>query len=370
MIRQLIRDAVMACMLASATSTHPVPAQQADAADSDCRANSGLNFICGVTKPEDLAALGDTQWLIASGFEDGAGLKLVDMSRNSMRLWYLGTPDQIAPTSTLCPRAPDVRHFKTRGLGLRRITANHYELLVVAHKSGNFGREAIERFDVDTRGSVPQLTWRDCLPMPEEQQGNAVAGFADGTVLATVLTRTGTTITDFVLGRNTGAVYAWSPGASQFKLLPGTELPGNNGLEVDPDQKHFYVVAFGRHSVVEYDRSDTRTAVGEFVTADFMPDNIHWTQGLLVAAGMRLDEPACGGRRRVIDGVADSMACHRGYVAAALDTRKGEFDTLAYAEPDEAFSGVSTAIFASGRLWLGSFQADRLAWRSLAVPFH
>jgi hypothetical protein len=98
---------------------------------------------------------------------------------------------------------------------------------------------------------------------------------------------------------------------------------------------------------------------------DFMPDNIHWTDGRLVAAGMRLDEPACGGLRRVVDGEADNMLCHRGYVVAAIDPARGIVSTLAYGEPEQAFNGVSAAALIDDTLWLGSFQADRLAYRLL-----
>jgi hypothetical protein len=128
---------------------------------------------------------------------------------------------------------------------------------------------------------------------------NAVARFADGTVLATVLTAPGTTIGDFMNGHPTGAVWQWRPGEPGFRELPGTRLPGNNGLEVDPDQRHFYVVAFGWHAVMVFDRADGRGPLRRIVAPDFMPDNVHWSEGRLLAAGMRLDEPACGGLRRV-----------------------------------------------------------------------
>ena len=97
----------------------------------------------------------------------------------------------------------------------------------------------------------------------------------------------------------------------------------------------------------------------------FMPDNVHWTEGRLVAAGMRLDEPACGGLRRVVDGEADKMLCHRGYVVAAIDPATGIVSTLTYGEPETDFNGVSAAAIVGDTIWLGSYQADRLAYRKL-----
>src|ERR1043166_9094252 len=56
-----------------------------------------LSFVCGAPHPEDLAHIPGTRFLIASGFTNGAGLKLVDTDAKTLRLWYSGTPAQIHP---------------------------------------------------------------------------------------------------------------------------------------------------------------------------------------------------------------------------------------------------------------------------------
>src|SRR6185295_19389283 len=99
--------------------------------------------------------------------------------------------------------------------------------------------------------------WIGCIEMPAATPANSVATYSDGTVLASVLTHPGTSITDFVRGDATGGVYEWRPGEAAFRLLPGTRLPGNNGIETSPDDREFYVVAFGSHAVVIYARDDT-----------------------------------------------------------------------------------------------------------------
>jgi len=91
-----------------------------------------------------------------------------------------------------------------------------------------------------------------------------------------------------------------------------------------------------------------------------MPDNIHWSAGRLLLAGMRHDEPACGGLRRVIDGVADPMLCHRGWVVGEVDRATRRISTVAYGTPVAGFNGLSAAALMPGELWLGSFQSDRL----------
>jgi hypothetical protein len=260
----------------------------------------------------------------------------------------------------LCPRALDPALFNARGLSLRetgggKIGERTWRLLVVNHR----GRESIEVFDVAAKGdAASRLTWRGCMPMG--QVGNAVTTFVDGTVLVTVLTRPGTAIADFVAGRVTGGVWQWAPGDDRFRLLSGTELPGNNGLETDPDERRFYVVAFG-HAVVVYDRTDTIHPLARIEAPDFMPDNIHWVEGRLVLAGMRLDEPACGGLRKIVGAVADPMLCHRRWVVGELNRSAGRIATVAYGRPQPGFNGLSVA--RSPMVRCGWGRSSRIGWQ-------
>lgn len=334
------------------------PARAQDSAV--CPPDAELDYVCGPEKPEDVLTIPGTDWLVASGFMPGAGLKLVDGKARSFRRWYSAAPAQLAWDRARFPQCPgplDPALFNARGLSLRQVAPQRWQLLAVNHG----GREAIEAFDVHTDKGEPRLIWRGCQPLPAGQVGNAVAAFADGTILTTVLTRPGTTIGDFMLGKITGGVWQWRPGDGAFTLLPGTELPGNNGLEIDPDEQRFYVVAFGLHAVAVYDRRDTRQPQTVIAAPDFMPDNIHWTGGHLLLAGMRLDEPACGGLRKVVDGKADPMLCHRGWVVGELDLANHRVATFAYGHPQPGFNGVSAAALSGGALWLGSFQSGRMA---------
>lgn len=336
-----------------------LPASSRAGSDA-CPVDEELAYVCGLQRPEDIVALPEVPWLVASGFSTGAGLKLIDTRSRSVERWFEASPGQLNPdrrTFPDCPGPVNPALFNARGLSLRQTGPGSYRLLVVNHG----GRESIEAFDVATGGSKPRVTWRGCVPMPVDQVANSVAQFADGTVLATVLTSPGTTIGDFMLGRSTGAVWQWKAGQSRFEELPGTRLPGNNGIETDPDQKRFYVVAFGWHSVVVFDRRDTTAPLARIEAADFMPDNIHWTGGRLLIAGMRLDEPACGGLRKVVNGVADPMLCHRGWIVGEVDLDARRVSTLAYGRPSKAFNGLSAAALSGRELWLGSFQSDRLA---------
>lgn len=334
------------------------------AANQVCTPSPALQFVCGAQRPEDLAHIPGTRWLIVSGFDQGAGLKLIDTDTGTLETWYRGDPEQLRqdrPRYAACPAPPDVATFNVQGISLRRTGSTTYTLLATNHG----GRESIEIFAIDAALDRPTLTWRGCVLLPAGVAANAVASFGDGTILITELTRPGTSIADFVGGKNTGAVYALPPGAAHFKMLPGTELPGNNGLETSKDDREFFVVAFGWHAVVVYSRANTEKPLRIITAPGFMPDNIHWDGERLIAGGMQLDEPACGGLRRIVDGKADGMLCHRGYSVAQLDPASGRFSLIAYAEPDPFFNGVSGAVMIGRELWLSSYQSDRIAHRTL-----
>jgi len=342
------------------------PAVDTASSVAPCASEGDLAYICGAMKPEDLAGIPGTRWIIASGFAPGSGLKLVDTRQMTLQTWFTGQADQVAPELARypdCVSPPDPALFNARGISFRARREGEGELHVVNHG----GRESIEIFAVDSRnsGEKPRLAWRGCLLLPAGDVGNSVATYGDGTVLVTVLTRPGTTITDFVLGRKTGYVLERAPAGERFEVIEGTDLAGNNGLETSSEDDGFYVVSFGARQIARFDRG-SRSGPSWSVTAPgFMPDNIHWQGGRLLAAGMVADEPACGGTRQVVGGVADTMQCHRGYVAAALDPRSREWSVVAYSGPKQAFNGVSAALVVDNTLWLGSYQADRLAVRQL-----
>jgi hypothetical protein len=330
-----------------------------------CEPHGNLKFLCGAQRPEDVVRISGTRWLIYSGFSNGAGLKLVDSAAQTMRpLIYESSGKSAKPGWSQCDAPPDSATFSTQGLSIRDLGGSLSRLHVVNHG----GRESVEIFSVDARADEPRFTWSGCVLMPTALAANSVATFSDGTILVSVLTHPGRTITDFWRGEITGGVYSWKPGEASFRLLPGTELPGNNGLETSRDDLEFFVVAFGWRSVVVFSRADPSRPLRRAVAPGFMPDNIHWDDGNLLLAGMQYDEPACGGVRKIINGKADDMRCHRGYTVAQLDPHSMNFTVVAYAEPDPDFNGVSAATIVAGDLWLASYQADRIAWRKAPVP--
>jgi hypothetical protein len=369
MVAISVTAAVAAALSATALERPAFGQSPTQPAASACAPVNGMSFICGLGRPEDLKLLPGGRWVIASGQADGAGLKLINAQTKIARRWWSGAPAEVRPDRArygACPGAPAAGRLTPHGLALRPLGEGRHTLYVVNHG----GRETIEVFEVDARGSEPAAVWIGCVPMPPGLAGNGVAAFADGTILTTVQILPGRTLAQQITGQPTGGVYQWAPGDSGFRLLPGTSVPGNNGIETSPDGREFYVVGVGARAVFVYDRADPgKGPVRKADAPGFMPDNIAWAAApdggpaRLVTTGMFHDEPSCGGPRTVTG--KNFYTCPRGYVVAALDPNSMAWTILDYGEPNPAFNGVAGSLFVGEEVWLSSFLADRLAWRPL-----
>ena len=376
--------AALALLAAAIIPASPLSAQtQPPQATTSCAPTNGLNFVCGAQNPEDLVPIPGTRWLIASGMKEGAGLKLVDTDAKTARLFYTGGPAQQRPDTTLfpnCPAPPDASTFNAHGIYLRRAQVpGLYMLYVVSHGE----LESIQIFTVDVKGLEPSLTWTGCVPMPEGNKAyanlgsratssrvaaNAVAAFSDGTIIATVPQRPGTTNAQRLRGEPTGDVVEWKPGTDSFRVVPGTQLAGNNGIEISLDEKEFYVVSFGTHTIVVFSRQDPRKPLRQSLAPGFMPDNLRWSGDRLIAAGPMYDEPACGGTRLAVVDNPVLTSCHRGYMVAQFDPKTMAWTILNYAEPNPAISVVSTGVLMGDTLWIGAASAEGIAYRPLPRP--
>jgi sugar lactone lactonase YvrE len=197
--------------------------------------------------------------------------------------------------------------------------------------------------------------------MPGMMAANSVAAFSDGSLLATVLTLPGKTLQDVFAGRNTGAVFLWTPGSAAFRLLPGTELPGNNGIDTSPDDREFVVASSGLKRIVTFSRNDPSKPLRFAQLKEFAPDNVRWAGDRLVTAGMIDDEPACGGAPKDPAGIQ----CPRGYVVDAIDPKTMAVMEVARGPAAAPYRGTAMAVQVGNELWLSSFNSDRLAYRSL-----
>ncbi len=355
----LMKYAIIGALLTSATIGRLVAVSAAQ--EKSCAPAGGLSFICGVQNPEDLVQVPNTQWLVASGMAPGSGLHIVDTKAKTARNLYApGSPSVRADKTTYasCPGPLDPKQAVLHGLSLRPTPDGRFRVYATNHG----GRESIEVFELNVAGATPTATWVGCVLMPDKLAANSVASFSDGALVATVLIMPGKTFEDAFAGRVTGAVFLWTPGTAAFRQLPGTELSANNGIETSPDDREFFVASTTTKRIVAFSRSDTSKPLRTAQLKEFGPDNIRWTSGnRLITAGMIDNEPGCGGPPKTEAGIR----CSRGYVAATIDPKTMAVTEIARGPANPSFTGTAIAMRVGDELWLGSFNADRLAYRSV-----
>jgi hypothetical protein len=351
---------ILCFLLLTVATISSTGALKAVAQSTGCAPTGGLNFICGLQAPEDLVLVPNTRWLIASGMVAGSGLHLIDtQAKTASTLFAAGLSPVRADKAKFasCPAPLDPKQAVLHGLSLRPAQTGRYTLYATNHG----GRESIEVFEVDARGTKPTATWIGCVLMPNKWAANSVAVFNDGAIVATVLVLPGKTFQDVWAGRNTGLVVMWTPGSKEFKTLTGTELPGNNGIETSPDDREFYVASIGLHRIVAYSRANPSKPLRFAQLKEFGPDNIRFVGDRLYTAGIIENEPACGGPPKK----PEDIHCPRGWVVDAIDPKTMAVTEIARGPRAAPYTGTATAIPAGGNLWLSSFNVDRVAYRAL-----
>ena len=345
-----------------------------------CAPAGGLSFVCGIINGEDLVLVPNSSWLIASGMTPGGGLHAVDTKAKTVRILYGGATAPARADRTRfgnCPGPLDPKKAVLHGLSLRPAptssssgatsgsnrTPQTGRYTVYATNHG--GRESIEVFDVTTTtpGGTPAATWIGCVMLPKGLAANSVAAFTDGSLLATVLIMPGKTFEDAFAQRPTGVVLAWKPGETTFRQLPGTELSANNGIETSPDDREFYVASTTTKRIIAYARDKPGVPLRTAQLKDIGPDNVRWmADGTLVTAGVIDNEPSCGGPPKSEAGIR----CPRGFVAVSINPKTMAVTEIARGPATPAFTGTAIAMRVGNELWLGSFFADRLAYRVLS----
>jgi len=338
-----------------------------------CAPAGGLSFVCGIINGEDLVLVPDSSWLLASGMAPGSGLHAVDTKAKTVRILYGGATAPARADKTRfanCPGPLDPKQAVLHGLSLRPATPGVASGSSRTSPTGRYivyatnhgGRESIEVFEVTTAGGTPAATWIGCVLLPTGLAANSVAAFTDGSLLATVLIMPGKTFEDAFAQRPTGIVLAWKPGEKAFRQLPGTELSANNGIETSPDDREFYVASTTTKRIIAYAREKPGVPLRTAQLKEIGPDNVRWmADGTLITAGVIDNEPSCGGPPKDEGGIR----CPRGFVALSINPKTMAVTEIARGPATPAFTGTAIAMRVGNELWLGSFFADRLAYRVL-----
>ena len=138
------------------------------------------------------------------------------------------------------------------------------------------------------RGALsPELHWTGCVKVPANLKGNGLTAASDGTIYNSVQMKNGATQADYYLGKIQGGLYQWKPSDKTWRLLPGTEFAGNNGVEISKDEKEIYEAVSGTQSVEIISLANTSKPVRRVELKWFNVDNIHWSGDQFLTASGR-----------------------------------------------------------------------------------
>ena len=324
-------------------------AGQAPAAQppAGCAPAGNVRYVCGQEAPEDLVAVPGSDWVIASVFAGKGGIRLINSRDKTTTVGYPAAgakerPD--AKTYDSCPGAPDAaekENFRTHGLAIRAGRNSVHTLYAVHHGP----RESVEVFEVDARAKPPVLTWIGCAVPPDPIGLNEVVALPDGGFIATDFLARGVDAVGrgrMLAGESNGALWEWHTGTG-WKMIPGSEAAGANGLEISRDGKWIYVAAWGSQNFFRLSRGQTPVK-RDNVPLGFRVDNIRWApDGSLFATGQ--------------GGVAPMQTTN--IVKINPDTLKVQ-EIVRHPNSPE-FGAGTVAIQLGKEIWVGSFRGDRIA---------
>ena len=296
-----------------------------------CEAVGEIQFICGVIGPEDLAIIPGSEWVIASGNQEGGRIQLVSV-RDKTATALFPTPARNArldaTTYPTCPGPLDeTDEFRAHGLYLRPDPGAVHTLYVVHHGT----RESIEVFEVDARATPPALTWVGCAVAPEALGLNAVVALPEGGFAAT--------------SPRTGDVWEWHT-ATEWTLIPGSEDTAPNGLEISADGRWLYVAGWREEKLTRLSRGRTPVEK-DVVEVGFRPDNL----------------------RMSLDGSVIFAAGHGNYRTpeetsnvATIDLETLDVQRVFRHPLIEGFAASTTAIQIGNNIWLGTNRGEMIAY--------
>ena len=273
-----------------------------DAVSEECGPTESLHFICGPVGSEDLVHVPGTRWLITSGLNVGSPAHLYLIDTREKRATTIFPLDnalrmEVEHALTLdCSGPPDLTRMSTDGLALRPAPSQNGGYFLYAANHGD--RFAIEMFEVNTHGELPQLRWVGCMLLPPHTLPNGVAALPDGGLLVTSFhdpQDEKKAWAEMARGENTGRLLEWHA-ASGFHDVPGVSVSGANGIDLSADASLVYLSAWATREIVVISRKGGTPP--RRIPLDFLPDNIHrLPDGSLLVGGQRTDVQkiaACG----------------------------------------------------------------------------
>ena len=322
-----------------------------------CDPLGNVQFVCNQVGPEDLVSVPGGEWVVASGDAANGAIRLIRVRDLTTTVLFPTAGSKERPDSKTydsCPGPIDPAEkdkFRAHGLALRPGRNSVHTLYVVHH--GN--RESIEVFDLDARPKLPTLTWVGCAIAPEQVGLNSVVPLPEGGFAASNYLAPGDTANrdHLFAGENNGELWDWHTGKG-WKIIPGSEASGANGIEISKDGKWIYYAGWGSRTFIRLSRGLTPVKK-DMVPLGFRVDNIRWTpDGSLLAAGQGGPDTALFGRGRAAGPGGTSNV-------VKINPNTLQFQEIINYPFNETFAFSTVALQVGKEIWVGSVRGDRIA---------
>jgi hypothetical protein len=334
-----------------------IPTNAADVnaggAHDHCTSLNGIEPYCTFNRPEDLALIPGTRFLIVSqigGVEHKAGsLVLFDTASKQQSLLYSqdsathdkGNPNTWGDKSCAVPT-----HFSPHGIDIGRRPDGQLELFAVNHGV----KESVQLFSISVRHDGAALQWQGCVEVEDGNLLNDVASLLDAGFV------TGSTIKRSESSRN-GALLLWRPttGVSTVATIDGAFM---NGLAVSPDNATIFLNNDANASVTRVDIRTGKITGSVKMPRTEIPDNSSWaSDGRLLVASIGVS-PSFNYVK--CDKIEDSF-CDMPFEIVAIDPLSLKADTIFWHSGGPPFGQATVAVEVGGDLYMGSSTGDRIA---------
>ena len=307
-----------------------------------CEPVGEIQFICDLISPEDLAILPGSEWVIASGAQEGGRIHLVSVGDKTTTVLFprpLHNERLDTTTYPTCPGplAPEEQEvFRAHGLYLKPGQDGVHTLYVVHHGT----RESVEVFEVDAQAMPPGLTWVGCVPALSTLRLNSVVALPDGGFAAT--------------SGPTNDVWEWQTGTG-WTRIPGSEGTAPNGLEISQDGRWMYIAGWSEEKLTRISLGQTPVQK-EVVALGFRPDNLRMSlDGSVIFAAGHTDKDG-----RSITEPREPL--RETSNVAEIDPQTLEVRRIFEHPAMDGFVASNTATRVGTEMWLGSYRGDRIAY--------
>jgi hypothetical protein len=311
----------------------------------DCGRHGEVEVLCGTNAPEDFERTPDDRFLIVAkmGRNEDRGLDLLELATQTFTTIPLSADHRQGWGEDACTESINSQ-IQPHGLSLSKRKSGEWQLYVVNHNV----RESMEMYELLQDGTGWKLAWRGCVLAQEPY--NDVAALPDGSFVATrpqAIQKEGGNLFG---GDPSGNVAAWTPEDGE-QVLQGTEYGYPNGILVSGDGRYAYISGWVTRDLHRYDlKAKKEVAKCEF---PFMPDNLTWTKdGKILAAGIKGINGNCPPE--------SDNPCTQGFMLAEVDPKTLEHRIVYDNNGKALINGVSVGIEAGDKIYVGSFQGDRV----------